>query len=152
MKRTDNKLVLKVVLGTFMSLLVLSIASCQKEDLTSTVAATNVDSEPTTISAKSADCDTINFGGRYKGVKYDVVIVIDRDNNTFLFEGDVTIDGSIYHIHGIGDVEVRNFNGSITDANGNAVSLTDYWLDIIYNALDLTGFVEQQIVNSINIQ
>lgn len=148
MEQTENKSVLKIVLGTFMLLLALSIASCQKED----AAPTNADTDLSTISPKSVDCDTVNFKGRYKGLIYDVVIVIDRDNCTFSFEGDVTIDGTTYHIDGKGENKVRNFTGTVTDADGNSISLTDYWLDIIYNAIDLTGFMEQQIVNSLDMQ
>lgn len=152
MKQTENKSVLKIVLGTFMLLLALSIASCQKEDTAPTVVASNADTDLSTISPKSVDCDTVNFKGRYKGVIYDVVIVIDRDNCTFSFEGDVTIDGTTYHIDGNGEIKVRNFKGTVTDADGNSIPLTDYWIDIIYNAIDLTGFMEQQIVNSLDMQ
>lgn len=152
MKKTERKSVLKVFLGTFMLLLALFVASCQKEDLTPIGVATNADTDLSTIYPKSADCDTVRFGGKYKGVKYGVVIALDRENCIFSFDGDVTIDGATYHIDGAGESNVRNFKGTISDANDMYVPLTDYWLDIIYNALDLTGFVEQQIVNSLDMQ
>lgn len=151
MKTSIKKSSLKVLFGIFVFLMAFATASCQKDEVSPKTESPNITTDVQSIDAlKSAECDTIKFSGKYDGVRYNnFVIVIDRTNCTFYIEGDVVIDGVTYHISGFGEIKTRSFNGTVTDSDGNNVPLTDYWKNIVFKAIDLTGFVEQQIMNSV---
>lgn len=121
MKDMNKKSVLKVFLSTFLFLLIVSVASCRKDEAISTKEVADVENNQVVANTpKAADLDTIS------------------------------IKCKTLHVSDIGEIKARKFNGTITDQNGKDVPLTEDWLNIIYNAVDLTGFVEQQIIDCID--